>query len=374
MKPPAKFNPIFDRFLLGGLGCGLVALCFLMAGFFYVWKNPPRPGPTLMPTQLVLDGLPTETPVSAVTSTPLFQFATPGAFPTALSTGVPNIVTATQSGAVIPSPAPEFDTSSPTGKIVFTCYINQVDQICLMNADGSGRVQLTSEKATSYYASISPEGSTIYFSSRRTGNFDIYSMNLKGKSLRRLTGGIGSLYAPERSPTDERIIFTNETGGTQQIWAMRVDGNNPHALTAGPEDIDPTWSQDGLRIAFASARTGQRQLYVMDRDGSEVKQVTNLPNMGGRSSWSQDGSRLTFYAGPVGDHNIYVINVDGTGLVQLTNGGDNLGPSWSPDGHWIAFTSFRDGNNEIYIIRPDGTGLTRLTNNSTSDWQPRWGP
>ena len=367
MKPPAKFNPIFDRFLLGGLGCGLVALCFLMAGFFYVWKNPPRPGPTSVPTQLVLGDVSTVTP--ALTATPLFQFATPGVFPT----GLPTIVTPTSAGPVIPSPVPQFDTSPPTGKIVFTCYINQIDQICLMNADGSGRVQLTSEKGTSYYASISPEGSTIYFVSRRTGNFEIFSMNLKGKSLRRLTGGIGSLYAPERSPTDEKIVFTNETGGTQQIWVIRVDGKNPHALTSGPEDIDPTWSPDGSRIAFASARTGQRQLYVMDRDGSEVRQVTNLPNMGGRSSWSRDGNRLTFYAGPVGDHNIYAINVDGTGLVQLTNGGDNLGPTWSPDGNWIAFTSFRDGNNEIYIIHPDGTGLTRLTNSPTSDWQPRWG-
>ena len=111
----------------------------------------------------------------------------------------------------------------------------------------------------------------------------------------------------------------------------------------------------------------------MERDGSEIRQVTNLPNMGGRSSWSADGTRLAFYAGPEGDHNIYIINVDGTGLVQLTNGGDNLGPSWSPDGNWVAFTSFRDGNNEIYIVRSDGRDLTRLTNSAISDWQPRWG-
>ena len=154
---------------------------------------------------------------------------------------------------------------------------------------------------------------------------------------------------------------------------MRPDGKNPHALTDGPEDIDPTWSPDGSMIAFASARTGQRQLYVMDKDGSEIRQMTNLPEMGGRSTWSPDATKLAFYAGPDGNHNIYVINVDGTGLVQLTNGGDNLGPTWSLDGNWIAFTSFRDGNNEIYIMHPDGTGATRLTNNPTSDWQPRWG-
>jgi len=111
----------------------------------------------------------------------------------------------------------------------------------------------------------------------------------------------------------------------------------------------------------------------MEKDGSEVRQVTNLPNMGGRSSWSPDGTKLAFYRGPAGDHDIYVINIDGTGLKKLTNGGDNLGPSWSPDGNWIAFTSFRDGNNEIYIVHPDGSHETRLTNSPTSDWQPRWG-
>jgi Tol biopolymer transport system component len=286
-------------------------------------------------------------------------------------------LTPAQAGTLAPTsqvaaPAPHFGNSPPTGKIVYTCYVNQIDQICLMNADGSGRKQLTDFDSTAFYASLSPDGKTIYFS-HKGGTFDIYSMNIRGKEMRRLVGGIGSLYAPERSSRDERIVFTNETGGTQQIWVARLDGKNPHALTQGPEDIDPTYSPNGESIAFVSARTGQRQLYVMERDGSNVRQITNLPDMGGRSSWGPGGRQLTFYAGPIGDRNIYVINADGTGLARLTNGGDNLGPSWSPDGEWIAFTSFRDGNNEIYIMRPDGKNVTRLTANSTSDWQPRWG-
>jgi len=153
---------------------------------------------------------------------------------------------------------------------------------------------------------------------------------------------------------------------------MKPEGGNPHPLT-DRDDIDPIWSPDGSMISFASSRAGQRQLFIMNADGSDVRQVTNLDSIGGRSTWSPDGSRLAFYSGPAGDHNIYIIHIDGTGLVQLTNGGDNLGPSWSPDGNWIAFTSFRDGNNEVYIIHPDGTGLTRITNTPTSDWQPRWG-
>ncbi len=370
MKPPEKFNPLFDKFLIGGLGCGLIVLCVLVGGFFILWQNPPQARATS--TQLALGNISTITP--GATPTALFQFASPTLLPPGFATLTITPVQAGTAAATIqaPSAVPQFGTNPPTGKIVYTCFVNQIDQICLMNADGSGRKQLTDFDTTSFYASLSPDGQTIYFS-HKGATFDIYSMNIRGKEVRRLAGGIGALYAPERSPADEKIVFTNETGGTQQIWTMRLDGKNPHALTQGPEDIDPTYSPDGMLIAFASARTGQRQLYVMERDGSNIHQITNLPDMGGRSSWSPGARKLAFYAGPIGDRNIYVINADGTGLVRLTNSGDNLGPSWSPDGEWIAFTSFRDGNNEIYIMRPDGRNVTRLTNNPSSDWQPRWG-
>ena len=112
----------------------------------------------------------------------------------------------------------------------------------------------------------------------------------------------------------------------------------------------------------------------MNPDGSNIKQVTDLENVGGRSSFSPESNKLTFYAGPFGDRNIYIINIDGTGLIKLTNIGDNLGPCWSPDGNWITFTSYRDGNNEIYIININNYSLRRLTDTPTSDWQPRWGP
>jgi Tol biopolymer transport system component len=361
MDSSQKFFNTFDKFLFSGLGCGIIGLCLLATAFVYTFRNPPRPRPTDTPLGFVAPSTATSDPVTSTLS-----FTTPSPFPT---------LTVTPQGTlpILPTAGANFGNNPPSGKIVFTCYINQIDQICLMNADGSGRQQLTSAGATSFYASLSPDEGTIYFVSKQAGTFDIYSMSIKGKGLKRLTKNIGNLYAPEISSSGDRIVFTNESDNKQRIWVMRPDGKNPHAITDGPEDIDPTWSPDGSRIAFASARSGQRQLYIMDKDGSEIIQVTNLDNMGGRNAWSPDGTKLAFYRGPTGDHNIYVINVDGTGLIQLTNGGDNLGPSWSPDGNWIAFTSYRDGNNEIYIMHPDGTGVTRLTTNPTSDWQPRWG-
>src|SRR5687768_9481444 len=349
MESLKKFLPVFDVFLIGGLGCGVLGLCLLIGVFFYIWRNPPVPRPSATP-----DGL------AELPTAPAFDFLT--------ATLVP--ANPTLDATLVPTPIPPFvSNSSIPGKIVFTCFIDQIDQICIMNADGTGRRQLTEFDATAFYASLSPDGQTVYFSSRQSGAFEIHSMDIHGNGLQRLTNGIGTLYAPELSPDGQRIVFTSHGNG---LWVMDANGGDPHAISFR-DDIDATWSPDGSMIAFASTRSGTRQLYVMNANGKNVRQVTDLNNMGGRSTWSPDGTKLAFYRGVPGDHDIYVINIDGTGLERLTNGGDNLGPSWSPDGDWITFTSFRDGNNEIYIMHPDGTGVTRLTNNPISDWQPRWG-
>lgn len=353
MDSKTRLLSTFDKTLVAGLGCGVLILCGIVGWFVYIVKNLPVPSPEM--TQVAVGDIPTQ------------QFNTP-----TVEIGTPTIppLNESLSPTAIPFPIPSFgDSPPPSGRIVFVCYVKQIDQICIMNADGSGREQLTDFEATTFYPSLSPDGGTVYFSSKRTGGFEIYSIGIDGDGLQRLTREIGSLYAPELSPSGELVLFTNHGNG---LWVMQPDGDKPRPLTFR-DDIDPTWSPDGSMIAFASSRNGERQLYVMDANGSNVRQVTDLNNMGGRSTWAPDGARLAFYRGPFGDRNIFIVNIDGTGLLRLTDGGDNLGPSWSPDGNWIAFTSFRDGNNEIYIIRPDGTGLTRLTNTPISDWQPRWG-
>src|SRR5215216_5266044 len=276
MDSTRKFFATFDKFLIAGLGCALIALCALAAGFLYTFRNPPGPRPSAtpftsgaVPTAMLGSGTPT---LSILTTTP---------FPT---------LTITPQGTLplLPTAGSNFGNTPPTGKIVFTCYINEVDQICLMNADGTGREQLTNFDATTFYASLSPDGQKIYYVSRRTGSFEIYSMDSDGKDRSRLTRDIGAVYAPELSPSGERIVFANNGNG---VWIMRADGKNPHAITHR-DDIDPTWSPDSSLIAFASARSGERQLYIMDKDGTEITQITDLNNMGGRSTWSPDGTKL----------------------------------------------------------------------------------
>jgi Tol biopolymer transport system component len=98
----------------------------------------------------------------------------------------------------------------------------------------------------------------------------------------------------------------------------------------------------------------------------------------GRNDWSIDDLIIT-YAGLSWDRNIFIMRKDGSEMRQLTQGGNSQGPSFSPDGQWIAFTAYFDKMNnpdgcDIYIMTKDGNDMTRLTNNNYCDWQPRWGP
>src|SRR5574341_80802 len=267
-------------------------------------------------------------------------------------------------------------TGSPAGQIVYTCYDGSFDHICLMNADGSNQRQLTFAGATEYFASPSPDGSRIAFSSRRGGAFDLYLMDTSGDRLTQLTADHGSNFSPDISPDGSRIVFTSTANDTyQHIWVMNSDGSGLKQLTYGAGDqLDAVWSPDGTQILYA-AQLGEKhyEQFVMNADGSNPRQLTFDMFVGGRCDWSPDGRTLAFFAGPEGDRDLFLMNPDGSNVRQITFGGDNKAPSFSPDGAWIAFASKGDGDNEIVIIRLDGSDWTPLTFNGLADWQPLWG-
>lgn len=262
--------------------------------------------------------------------------------------------------------------TTPTGRIVYTCFVDNVDQICVMDTDGQNQQQLTFTETTNFYPSFSADGQQILFTSRRDGNFDIYVMNSDGSDQRPLTRNMGDLYAAVLSPDGSRVAFTS----AGNIWVMDVDGTNLHTLTNTPDtDLNPVWSPDGTKIAFFSNRDGQTGHYVMNADGSDVRRLpANLAEIGERSDWSPDGRWLVFHAGPQNSRQIYVIATDGSELYRLTERGSNLVPSFSPDGQWITYTAFRSGYMHIFIMRLDGSDVVQLTTDDRPNWQPRWGP
>ena len=277
-------------------------------------------------------------------------------------------------------------TDGLSGHIVFTCQIFKVqasNQICIMNADGSGFRRLTTDDSKQhFYPSLAPDGQSVLYSAfYEVNNYEIYELNINNGNVNRLTNGFGVKTAPELSPDGKLIAYTKWNPGTQRYQIIVANRNGTEANNiSSVGGWDPTWSPDGNQILFASDSKGSVQLYTVKLDGKGLKAITNLAAIRGRSDWSADGNYIVTYSGPAWKREVFIMNADGTNVHQLTpDGGNSQGPSFSPDGKWVVFTAYFDNYGddhgcEIYIIRIDGTDLRRLTSNDYCDYQPRWGP
>lgn len=279
---------------------------------------------------------------------------------------------------------PVSSTGEPIGKIAYTCQIFKAqasNQICVIHADGTGFRRLTVDDTKQhYYPSVAPDGASVVYAAFREPNiYEIYEVNIASGVITQLTDRLGNLNSPEISPDGNTIVFKLSTPSANQLWLMNRDGTNPRQIP-NVTGWDPTWSPDGNKILFASDINGAVQLYTVKLDGSELLQVSNLPAIRGRSDWSPDGSFIVTYSGQAWNRDVYIMNADGSNARMLSpTGGNSQGPSISPDGQWVAFTSYFDqyrvdNGCEIYIMRVDGADVRRLTNNDYCDYQPRWGP
>jgi Tol biopolymer transport system component len=241
-----------------------------------------------------------------------------------------------------------------------------------------------------------PNGQIAFSSNRDTHPEDeendkdeVYVMNADGSGETRLTNNDADDVEPSWSPDGEKIAFTSYRDGDAEIYVMNADGSDVTRLTDNDDadDIHPTWSPDGEKIAFSSDRddeeTGRNDIFVMDAtDGSDVTRLTDNDDADDiHPTWSPDGEKIAFSSDRDDNEGVYDIFVmdatDGSDVARLTdNDTTDQHPTWSPDGEKIAFTSYRDGNAEIYVMNAnDGSGETRLTNNDiTDDIQPTWSP
>jgi Tol biopolymer transport system component len=184
-----------------------------------------------------------------------------------------------------------------------------------------------------------------------------------------------------------------------EIYRAGADGSNPTAITKSPGyDAEATIAPDGL-VVFTSVRDGDMEIYSMKADGSDVRRLTNRQGPDGGPFFSFDGTRIVFRArelGPGGELDdyrallrdglwrptsleLFVMDRDGANLRQVTKlGGANFAPSWHPDGKRLIFASNlhdpKGRNFDLYLINVDGTGLERVTFNETFDGFPMFSP
>ena len=245
-------------------------------------------------------------------------------------------------------------TLALTGKIVYTNGGN----LFSINLSSRSVTQLT---FTNGEAEVNPEysadGSKIAFQSS-----GIWTMNADGTGRLKLTtyGGV-----PEWSPDGTKIAFTSNG-----VLVMNSDGSNVTQLTT--HGLFPAWSPDGTRIAFSSSlNSTDSEVWIMDAIGQNQQKVLSRAGADIDVSWSH-GPKIAFGGSVAGknSYEIFVVNPDGTGLTRLTvSAKQDFEPTWSPDGSMLAFASFRSPSG-IYTMNADGSNQTFLT----AGRQPSWAP
>ena len=207
---------------------------------------------------------------------------------------------------------------------------------------------------------------------------DIYLVDPATGASRPILVAPGDQGAPELSPDGSRIVFQGEHGGVPQIYVMDGDGSNVQRLTnLDLGAVQPTWSPDGRRIAFAGADSNA-DVFTMDADGTHVERHTTGQEEEDWPDWSPDGTHLVYQTNIFGHPElaeIWVLRLSDDRATRLTrNRVDDAYPAWSPDGSRIAFDRPVVDGYDVWLMRPDGSDQHAVVHLPTNDGPPAWSP
>ncbi len=281
-------------------------------------------------------------------------------------------------------------------------------------------------------AYFSRDGRRLTFQGIRDGHEcdQQYVMDIDGTGLRRISNGQGRTTCGWWIDNDRRILFSSTFASspdcppkpdysrgyvwpvypTYRIYTVKPDGSDlrplfPRTLKPGEEpgyNAESVLSPDGKKVVFTSDRGGDLDIWVMDRDGRNARQLTHTLGYDGGPWWSPDGKQICFRAyhpetpQEIADYkallkkhlirpttlDLYVMNADGSNVRRITNDRAaniaNFAPSWTPDGNALVFASNRDDPQrrkfEVYQINLDGSGLERITYGGQFDGFPNFSP
>jgi len=246
------------------------------------------------------------------------------------------------------------------------------------------------------FPAFSPDGKRIAFIDGifDAGRRSLAIMNHDGNGHKRIWSGPTDLFSLSWAHSGDLLAFSR--GGYFRgaktkidIATVRPDGSELNTLIADASNNGwPSFSPDAKQFVFRSGRSGAKNLYIANRDGSGQRRLTSGNWTDTMGHWSPTGEWIAFASNRDGDFHLWLIKPDGSGLRKLLGGARHNHPHFSPDGKWLVFASGHAGTSveavslprtdepfgELFAIRLDGTGLIRLTHNGSSEGTPEWGP
>ncbi len=249
--------------------------------------------------------------------------------------------------------------------------------------------QLTKNKWIDFNPSVSPDGEKLLFVSDRDGNREIYITDLewmdgytqwRGNNLRNITNSNEHDWTPVFSPVENRIAFSTyfPENDNYDIFIMNDEGGEKENLTnTSSYEKFPQFSPDGSFLVYQGWQRGKMEIFfvsLLEKNNINISRNINSNDiLSHGNSFSPDGQKIVFTSERDGDRNIYLMKINGSEIEQLTdNKSNDYEPVFSRDGRSIAFTSERDGNKEIYLIDLASKNLKNLTKNMGDDWNPRF--
>ncbi len=179
--------------------------------------------------------------------------------------------------------------------------------------------------------------------------------------VNKLSGGLPSIASTQ-------IAFISSRSGTKEVWAMDYDGSNQHKLTSlGSVSLTPHWSPDASRIAFTCFAPANgvvsAQICMYSLDSNRVVSFARYKGTNSSPTWSPDGSQVMFSSSMQGNPALYVSDASGNRpkRVTLNANGADTSPAWNPKtGQTVAFVSDRGGVPQLYLMNSDGTNTRKL--------------
>jgi Tol biopolymer transport system component len=281
----------------------------------------------------------------------------------------------------VTSPPPEFSdwspAISPDGKriaFVRSSGPGYLDDLYVVATTGGEPKRLTFDRRNIDDAPTwTPDGRDIIFSSARGGLSSLWRIAAAGGGVpTRIEGAGTSVFSPALALKNQRLAYVNSSI-QENLWKVWL--SDPKHVTQSPqllfatrgETALPYFSPDGLKLAFESTQSGYREIWTMNRDGSNPAQLTYLNRQSGTPRWSRDGRFIAFDYRPTEHSEIYLVEVPG-GAPQIfptIPDADNTEPNFSNDGKWLYFSSNR-GHETTQVWKapyPSGGAPVQLTKN-----------